>query len=804
MIHKIQRLISVGKFRNYTTAGDVCFQKLTMIYAKNGIGNTTLSTVIRSLATLKPELVRNRKSTNSTTPIAAQITQRDSLSNDTSHNLGANGWSNPFPNIEVFDIHFVNENVYSGFEFSKEHKEELYNFVLGQQAVALQVQINSNKASKAGSVALKESYETQIIQQAGNGLTAAMLPAFMQINPATVTNITGQIATAEVALLSAQHETIIQSFQPLLALQAFNANIDFAELISDLAASSQTIQEVALQSLYDAHRQELADNSIVESEHWLRQGFNYLSAKTTSATNPQQPDLLCPFCKQPVNSTLEIINAYSLHFNDTFNSYVSRLTSYREALQNINLDSVILQWNNTNQLNSDRTANWSAHLPATTQTPSYNIIADEQVFRQELQALTNIVISKLQNPFVVVATTTSTIFQNSVTLINQNITTYNQSVTAYDAAITIFRASIQTVASAQLTLESLRRTERRCLPAILTLCSHLRAERQNHRNLSDAYARMMESARLSSNALLHNYQTRINHYLNTVFHTPFRVTGSNVVPPHGQNTVNRAEYTLTIDGQNISTDPNLPNAAKDVLSEGDKTTIALAFFLAKLDVENIKDQKAIIFDDPLSSFDNSRRTTTVSLLAKLAKEAKQLVVLSHDRKFLFDLNRRVRSVMKKGLEIVYDETNNTSKIQFLEIDKMLQNDYFICLNKIKDFIATGTDEGKRECRREIRIALENYLIFYYYNHLGGNLSTTFGDLVNRLEELYTAGTITFRDSDGQQVIDDLKELNEISWDSHHGDGDILETRDEILVEDIDLTAFKGYLQTTLDLIEKRL
>ncbi|MBK7110268.1 MAG: hypothetical protein IPH61_14395 [Bacteroidetes bacterium] len=47
-------------------------------------------------------------------------------------------------------------------------------------------------------------------------------------------------------------------------------------------------------------------------------------------------------------------------------------------------------------------------------------------------------------------------------------------------------------------------------------------------------------------------------------------------------------------------------------------------------------------------------------------------------------------------------------------------------------------------------------------------------------------------------------MNEISWDSHHGDGDILETRNEIPVEDIDLAEFKRYLQTTLDLIEKRL
>jgi wobble nucleotide-excising tRNase len=255
---------------------------------------------------------------------------------------------------------------------------------------------------------------------------------------------------------------------------------------------------------------------------------------------------------------------------------------------------------------------------------------------------------------------------------------------------------------------------------------------------------------------------------------------------------------------NISTEPNQPFAAKDVLSEGDKSTIALAFFLSKLDVENDKANKVLIFDDPLSSFDAKRRRKTINLLAALSRDSKQLVVLSHDKKFLFDLHRLARSVTKKGLKITFDSTIPSSKFEFLDIERMLQNEYFICLNKIKEFIQNGTDGQKEELRREIRIALENYIIFQFYGHFNGDVPATFPRIIERLTALVAAGTLSFRDANSQQVLDDLRELDAISWDSHHGDGDIFDNRDEVQVADIDLTEFKGYLSTTLNLIEQRL
>ena len=153
MIHKFERLASVGKFRDYQSAGPTSFNKLTLIYADNGSGKTTLAAILRSLSENLPDIVRRRISTAHTIPQTVQIIQRDPVTNvDTHHTLRTTGWSNPFPNIEIFDIEFVNDNIYSGFDFTEDHKRQLHHFVVGAQGVAIKRQIESNKLAKELSI----------------------------------------------------------------------------------------------------------------------------------------------------------------------------------------------------------------------------------------------------------------------------------------------------------------------------------------------------------------------------------------------------------------------------------------------------------------------------------------------------------------------------------------------------------------------------------------------------------------------------------------------------------------------------
>jgi hypothetical protein len=70
------------------------------------------------------------------------------------------------------------------------------------------------------------------------------------------------------------------------------------------------------------------------------------------------------------------------------------------------------------------------------------------------------------------------------------------------------------------------------------------------------------------------------------------------------------------------------------LSAGDRNTLALAFFFSTLDNDPNLATKTVIIDDPVSSLDEHRSLATVHEIRRLAQRVAQVIVLSHDKKFL--------------------------------------------------------------------------------------------------------------------------------------------------------------------------
>lgn len=78
-----------------------------------------------------------------------------------------------------------------------------------------------------------------------------------------------------------------------------------------------------------------------------------------------------------------------------------------------------------------------------------------------------------------------------------------------------------------------------------------------------------------------------------------------------------------------------------VLSTGEQTALATAFFLAELQVSN--ERSAIVLDDPISSLDHQRREHLASRLAEEAGK-RQVVVLTHDLVFLYYLQEKAEEL----------------------------------------------------------------------------------------------------------------------------------------------------------------
>lgn len=69
------------------------------------------------------------------------------------------------------------------------------------------------------------------------------------------------------------------------------------------------------------------------------------------------------------------------------------------------------------------------------------------------------------------------------------------------------------------------------------------------------------------------------------------------------------------------------------LSEGEKQAIALSYFLAFLNKETNKNEKIVVFDDPINSFDSGRRKQAAELIHKEAINFGQLFVFTCDSLF---------------------------------------------------------------------------------------------------------------------------------------------------------------------------
>jgi energy-coupling factor transporter ATP-binding protein EcfA2 len=80
-------------------------------------------------------------------------------------------------------------------------------------------------------------------------------------------------------------------------------------------------------------------------------------------------------------------------------------------------------------------------------------------------------------------------------------------------------------------------------------------------------------------------------------------------------------------------------SAERVFSEGERTAIALACFLAELRLGS--DPSGLIFDDPVSSLDHNVREHVARRLVAAAKE-RQVIVFTHDLAFLADLREQAK------------------------------------------------------------------------------------------------------------------------------------------------------------------
>lgn len=202
--------------------------------------------------------------------------------------------------------------------------------------------------------------------------------------------------------------------------------------------------------------------------------------------------------------------------------------------------------------------------------------------------------------------------------------------------------------------------------------------------------------------------------------------------------------------------------AKFTLSEGDKNAIALSFFLARLEVMG-KADKIVFIDDPLSSFDHHRKTSTINLLASLASECKQLFLLTHDIYFAKSFKEKLSFTRTINLKIDHTERSNLLSIHDIDFDT--SSGYKKDIRTIKDFETKviKSEADKREVVRCIRPILETLLKAKFFEYLQEN--DWLGDIISKIRNSPSGEPL----SNLKTILPDLINLNDFSKVFYHSE-----------------------------------
>jgi len=276
------------------------------------------------------------------------------------------------------------------------------------------------------------------------------------------------------------------------------------------------------------------------------------------------------------------------------------------------------------------------------------------------------------------------------------------------------------------------------------------------------------------------YLEKINHYL-SYFNPSLKLLQIKQF-----NT--KAIYTLEIEGFPIN--KAKAYSLKYSLSEADKNSLSLSFFFAKLDLKENLNESTIIIDDPITSFDYSRKNSTINIITKLASKAKQIILLTHDQKFAFDLSKKFEKSSLDTEKIKINSNKETSYFQYYDAERENLSGIFKDLTVLNDYILNGaqTEMEKREVIRCIRPCIEGIFRIKFFGII--NQNEWLGDIIERIKSADEENDF-YR---YKNLLDDITEINDYSKEFHHSNPLYFETP----INDYEL---KTYTMNTLKLIK---
>lgn len=679
-IERLQLLRNVGQFDSVAVGAQIPLTKLSLIYAENGRGKTTIATILRSLGTGDPTLVEERRRLG-----AANAPHIVLASPGVPFTYQNGAWSAACPDIAVFDDAFVAANVCSGIAIETAHKQNLHELILGARGVAL----NSTLQGHVGRIeehnrALRQKSDAIPAAARGNLTVDAFcaLPA----DPA----IDGKLEAAQRNLSAARAADAIRSRPAFsaLSLPAFDP-----VALNTLLARGLPALEADAAARVRTHLRRLGRGG----EAWVGDGMTRIAG-----ASQEQPGETCPFCAQDLGAS-PLIRHYQAYFSDAYGELRNAITQTGQGINTIHGGDVPAAFERAVRVAVENREFWRSF----TDVPDIDVdtAAIVRAWGAARDAVLTILRAKASAPLDPMELSPECLAAIAAyDACRTMITDLSAALLARNTPIAVVkeRAAGANVATLAADLAKLTATKARHDPATAALCDDYLREKADKRTTEGLRDRARADLDQYRQGIFPAYETAINAYLGR-FNAGFRLGSVTSVNNRGGSS---ASYSVLINNVAVALSADGGPSFKNTLSAGDRNALALAFFFASLDQDARLAEKVVVIDDPMTSLDEHRRLTTVLEMRQLCGRVRQMIVLSHSKPFLCAVWEGADRATRSALQIVRNGGGSTLAAWDVHQDTLTPHDRRHEL--VREYIAVGNAANERDVAEALRPILEQF------------------------------------------------------------------------------------------------
>jgi wobble nucleotide-excising tRNase len=359
--------------------------------------------------------------------------------------------------------------------------------------------------------------------------------------------------------------------------------------------------------------------------------------------------------------------------------------------------------------------------------------------------------------------------EQTVTSINEKIRVYNAQIEQATRKIASLKATLiaEDLQSLQEEIQRVIATQKRYQQETVDLVAQWENAGTEKARLEEGKSKIRAQIDELMRATLEQYQVAINKTLKSMG-AEFRIEG--VKPSYVGTGEPRTEYALNIRGQSVKLgtreDLGAGPCFGTTLSEGDKRTLAFAFFISRVQADANLARKVVVVDDPVCSLDGFRKYQTRKLLCGMAaNKCSQLIVLSHDPYFLRDLKDALADLkptpVTPSVLMLQREQQGYCAFAVCDLDDVCRSPYYRHHRLVSEYVDGVSHADPREVAKAIRPLLEGY----YHRRFPSVIPRRkrLGDII----QLVGAAKAPSPLANLKPVLQKIKEVNEYAREFHH-------------------------------------